>query len=578
MQWILELDRGVPFAEAVPAHIARHPHYEAEIRAFDERWHEINRGVIADSVAILQSLQRQRVPNYAITNFSAEKFDEARAIFPFLDSFDGIVVSGREWLLKPDAGDLSPAARSLWACRRGLPVHRRRIEERGRREGGRHARPSLHQPGRAGEHSEITRIFRLIADQVYRNIIDGTFRGHFWPLLRISGLIVYILHSSARRLPMTAAFPMNAWYAAAWDVDIKHELFPRTVCGKHVVMYRKADGRIAALEDACWHRLVPLSKGRLQGDTVVCGYHGLKYDPQGRCTFMPSQETINPSACVRAYPAVERHRYVWLWMGDPALADPALVPDLHWNDDPAWAGDGKTIHVKCDYRLVLDNLMDLTHETFVHGSSIGNDAVAEAPFDVTHGNRTATVTRWMKGIDAPPFWAAQLGKPGPGRSLADHPLRGAGDDRDRRRRRTCRHRRAGGRPLAGRQRLRAQHHHAGDGDHLSLLLGVRAQLSHHRAAADHRDPRRRIAHLPRGRTDPRGATARDGRKPRPRVLQPQHRCRRDVDAQADRPDGGRGSQRIFLRRRRSDAPWPNAIRTARSRRPCGSSWRCAISS
>jgi 2-haloacid dehalogenase len=100
--WILELDRGVPFAEAVPAHIARHPHYEAEIRAFDERWHETNRGVIEDSLAILQSLQRQRVPNYAITNFSAEKFDESRTRFPFLDSFDGIVVSGREWLLKPD--------------------------------------------------------------------------------------------------------------------------------------------------------------------------------------------------------------------------------------------------------------------------------------------------------------------------------------------------------------------------------------------------------------------------------------------------------------------------------------------
>ena len=208
---------------------------------------------------------------------------------------------------------------------------------------------------------------------------------------------------------MPKPFPMNAWYAAGWDAEIKHELLPRTICGKHVVMYRKADGQVAALEDACWHRLVPLSKGRLEGDTVVCGYHGLKYDPQGRCTFMPSQETINPSACVRAYPVVERHRFIWLWMGDPALADPALVPDLHWNHDPAWAGDGKTIHVKCDYRLVVDNLMDLTHETFVHGSSIGNEAVAEAPFDVTHGNKTVTVTRWMKGIEPPPFWAKQLG-------------------------------------------------------------------------------------------------------------------------------------------------------------------------
>ncbi|MGO1079483.1 aromatic ring-hydroxylating dioxygenase subunit alpha [Inquilinus sp. CA228] len=207
-------------------------------------------------------------------------------------------------------------------------------------------------------------------------------------------------------------FPMNAWYAAAWDADIRHALFARTICGKHLVLYRRSDGGVAALEDACWHRLVPLSKGRLEGDEVVCGYHGLVYNSQGRCTHMPSQETINPAACVRSYPVVERHRFVWVWMGDPALADPELVPDLHWNHDPAWAGDGSTIHVQCDYRLVVDNLMDLTHETFVHGSSIGNRAVAEAPFDVTHGDRTATVARWMRDIDPPPFWAAQLGRPG----------------------------------------------------------------------------------------------------------------------------------------------------------------------
>lgn len=212
--------------------------------------------------------------------------------------------------------------------------------------------------------------------------------------------------------PNRPSFPLNAWYAAAWDVDVKHELFARTICNKKIVMYRRSDGVVAALEDACWHRLVPLSLGRLDGDEVVCGYHGLAYNSQGRCTHMPSQETINPSACVRSYPVVERHRYIWLWMGDPALADPALVPDLHWNHDPAWAGDGKTIHVKCDYRLVLDNLMDLTHETFVHGSSIGDRSVAEAPFQTTFSDKTATVTRWMHDITPPPFWAGQLGKPG----------------------------------------------------------------------------------------------------------------------------------------------------------------------
>ena len=210
----------------------------------------------------------------------------------------------------------------------------------------------------------------------------------------------------------TRSYPLNAWYAAAWDTDIGKSLFPRTICETPVVLYRRRDGSVAALEDACWHRQAPLSRGRLDGDSVVCGYHGLVFNGDGRCVRMPSQETLNPSACVRSFPVVERHRYIWLWMGDPALADPARVPDMHWNDDPAWAGDGRTIHAKCNYRLVVDNLMDLTHETFVHGSSLGNDAVAEAPFDATHNERFAYITRWMLDIDPPPFWASQLGKPG----------------------------------------------------------------------------------------------------------------------------------------------------------------------
>lgn len=207
-------------------------------------------------------------------------------------------------------------------------------------------------------------------------------------------------------------FPLNAWYAAAYDVEIKRELLPRTICNKPMVLYRKEAGTATAMADMCWHRLLPLSKGELHGDNVICGYHGLEFDSGGRCVYMPSQSTINPSAVVATYPVVEKHRFVWVWPGDPALADPTLVPDLHWNDDPDWAADGKMIEAKCDYRLVIDNLMDLTHETYVHGSSIGNRAVAEAPFDVTHSDRTATVTRWMLDIEPPPFWGGQLGKPG----------------------------------------------------------------------------------------------------------------------------------------------------------------------
>jgi vanillate O-demethylase monooxygenase subunit len=203
-------------------------------------------------------------------------------------------------------------------------------------------------------------------------------------------------------------WPQNAWYAAAYDVELGRRLLPRTVAGRRLVLYRRTDGAPVALENACWHRLLPLDKGHLKGDEVVCGYHGLVYDADGRCTFMPSQETINPAARVTSYPVQERHRFVWVWTGDPALADPAAIPDLHWNDDPAWAGDGGLIPVRCNYKLIVDNLMDLTHETFVHGSSIGQDAVAEAPFQITHGPSSATVTRWMIGIDAPPFWAQQM--------------------------------------------------------------------------------------------------------------------------------------------------------------------------
>ncbi|WP_046471299.1 aromatic ring-hydroxylating dioxygenase subunit alpha [Allosalinactinospora lopnorensis] len=198
-------------------------------------------------------------------------------------------------------------------------------------------------------------------------------------------------------------FPLNAWYAVAWDVEVGRKLLSRTVCGRPVVLYRTQEGRAVALADTCWHRLVPLSMGSLHGDELQCGYHGIRYGADGRATHMPAQETINPSACVRSYPLVERHRYIWIWTGDPALAAPSLVPDLHWNDDPEWAGDGRTIHAECDYRL-----MDLTHETFLHGSSIGNAELNEVPFEVTHTDRTVTVSRWMYGIQAPPFWAAQL--------------------------------------------------------------------------------------------------------------------------------------------------------------------------
>ncbi len=167
-------------------------------------------------------------------------------------------------------------------------------------------------------------------------------------------------------------FPMNAWYAAAYDVELRRELLPRTICGKKLVLYRRADDAIVALEDACWHRLLPLSKGRLEGDNLVCGYHGLVFNPEGRCVGMPSQETINPSACVRRYPVVERHRFAWVWMGDPALADPARILDISLFDRPdEYTTIVGHMLVRGHYQLVIDNLLDLTHAAYLHVDTLG---------------------------------------------------------------------------------------------------------------------------------------------------------------------------------------------------------------
>ncbi|WP_151769652.1 aromatic ring-hydroxylating dioxygenase subunit alpha [Streptomyces abyssomicinicus] len=220
--------------------------------------------------------------------------------------------------------------------------------------------------------------------------------------------------------PATAAakifnYPRNAWYVAAWDHEVTgRQPLARTVAGVPLALWRNTEGRAVALADACWHRLAPLSMGRILGDELQCPYHGLRYNATGRCTGMPAQETINPSAVVPSYPVVERHRYVWVWVGDPDLADPARVPDMGRMDDPAWAGDGETIHAECNYQLILDNLMDLTHEEFVHSSSIGQEELSEAEFDVTHQGDTVTVTRWMRDIDAPPFWLKNMRDKFPG--------------------------------------------------------------------------------------------------------------------------------------------------------------------
>ena len=178
-------------------------------------------------------------------------------------------------------------------------------------------------------------------------------------------------------------FLENSWYAAAWDDEIGDTPLARRILDRPVVLFRGDDGNAIALADRCIHRHAPLSHGRVEGAGIRCGYHGLLFASDGTCIEVPGQTKVPPGASVKSYPVVERDRFVWIWMGDPARADAASVPDYHWNDDPEWKSVQGRFHVAGDYRLIVDNLLDLSHVQFVHGATLGTDRIAQFPVEVS---------------------------------------------------------------------------------------------------------------------------------------------------------------------------------------------------
>lgn len=208
---------------------------------------------------------------------------------------------------------------------------------------------------------------------------------------------------------MGEMFLKDTWLVAAFAKEVRHELLARKLAGENVVLYRTRAGAPVALLDTCPHRQVPLSLGKLVGDDVQCGYHGLTFDASGRCVKIPGQERIPGSAKARTYPVVERYDFVWIWLGDPALADESKIPNFFWMTDPDWAISDGYHHVKANYQLLNDNLLDLTHETFVHAHSIGNAAVAEAPLSVEVGEGVVRAHRDILNCSPPPFYVKATG-------------------------------------------------------------------------------------------------------------------------------------------------------------------------
>lgn len=195
-------------------------------------------------------------------------------------------------------------------------------------------------------------------------------------------------------------FVLNTWYPLAWSRDIGRSLTSRRIVERDIVLYRTEQGQVAALDDVCPHRMLPLSMGKLKGDAIECGYHGMTFDCSGKCVRVPGQDRIPPNAQVRNYPTHENLGLVWIWMGDPTRANVADVFDLPQYHDPKWSAvEGDALPIEANYLSLADNLCDPSHVSFVHLSTLGNAASEGVPVQFEQQPGRLVTWRWI--IDAP---------------------------------------------------------------------------------------------------------------------------------------------------------------------------------
>jgi vanillate O-demethylase monooxygenase subunit len=191
----------------------------------------------------------------------------------------------------------------------------------------------------------------------------------------------------------------NAWYVAGWSQDLPAAQ-PQaiTILNEPIVLWRDSAGQAHAFEDRCVHRLAALSLGRCEGDHLRCMYHGMLYAADGKVVEIPGQELVPPKARVKAYPLVERHDWLWLWPGDPALADPALIPPAVGPSEPDWVLGTGFLDYAAEARLICDNLCDFAHLSYVHAQSFGaSETWARSRPKVTASDRGVRFERWIEG-------------------------------------------------------------------------------------------------------------------------------------------------------------------------------------
>lgn len=213
----------------------------------------------------------------------------------------------------------------------------------------------------------------------------------------------------------TPPAPRNVWYMGAWSHEVSGQPLARRILDTPVVFFRGEDGRAAALQDRCCHRAAPLSLGRVQGNSIQCGYHGLCFDAAGLCVRVPGQDIIPPAARVQSYPVAEHDGAIWIWMGDPTQADAAKAPRFPRHSDPSWHWRGVHFGYAAAYSLLYDNLLDLTHVGYIHPNTIGGneDDHSAAEMQVERTEHGAKGVRWMRDVEPPAAYQAL--RPFPGR-------------------------------------------------------------------------------------------------------------------------------------------------------------------
>jgi len=195
-----------------------------------------------------------------------------------------------------------------------------------------------------------------------------------------------------------SGYVRNNWYPFAWASELEAGPLGRRLLGDPVMAFRTEDGGLAALADRCCHKFLPLSMGRVRGECIECGYHGLQFDATGACRKIPGQRTVPANIRVRAYPVAERIGLIWIWTGDPRLADPSRLFDLPRHGDPAWGvNHGPYTHVEAHYQHLTDNLLDPAHVSFVHPTTLGSSAMEDIPVETRQTGDTVEVARWTLG-------------------------------------------------------------------------------------------------------------------------------------------------------------------------------------